>query len=437
MTTMCGARGPVARAVRGPGMHRLGKTLGVLAFATATAGNASGLIVYSNDFQSAAGSEWSSAAIESTPLPNDGSRRFLGRFTNDTVSLSLSGLPGHGKVTLEFDLYVIQSWDGNGSPGPDIWRVGAHGGPLLIRATFSNCPDQTQSYPDSFDSVPSGSTNPPKTGATEIGTLGYPGLCSGSGEDSVYHLTLTFPHPSTSLRVDFSAENLQSASDESWGLDNVSVSVAPCETTLDCDDHNPCTADSCAIDGICVNTPDPLCWNLAGTNILRVSVSGSVRGHNVRCWLRCRQSTGATLFLYPDGRYGIPAPGPGLVCAFPDGEHGITRTGRHDRLRLEPDDIHDIEANFSACLAAKVRLRRYDTRMRFAEDGDHLIGKTRVRAGFRAPTGYGVKLPVLVRMKAAFAGARTGTLVEPPPLKPKAARLRECPPSLGVKCVVD
>lgn len=182
----------------------------------------------------------------------------------------------------------------------------------------------------------------------------------------------------------------------------------------------------------------PNCWTLAGTNILKVSVNGEVRGHQVRCHLRCRHPALAVLYLYPDGRYFVPAPGLGLGCALPD-EAGSTRLGRRDRLFLEPDDIDAIEAGFSACLAANVHLRRYRTWGTVAEDGARLEGQTRGRAGFRTPVGGGVTLPVSIRMKMAFAGSLStaGLPVEPPPLTRKEARLQECPGELTVKCQVD
>lgn len=65
------------------------------------------LLVYFNDFQGGddPGPEWSSSSISSTPLPADGSRKFLGRFGNETVSLTLEGLPAYAADVVEFDLY--------------------------------------------------------------------------------------------------------------------------------------------------------------------------------------------------------------------------------------------------------------------------------------------------------------------------------------------
>ena len=111
--------------------------------------------------------EWSNDPRDVTPS----GRVFLGQFSNQTVSLSLSGLPTHSQVTVSFDLFIINSWDGNDTAhGPDIWDLTVAGGPnaashdvLLQHRGFN------QAYPDTFP----GGDNPVFTGASEVNTLGY------------------------------------------------------------------------------------------------------------------------------------------------------------------------------------------------------------------------------------------------------------------------
>src|SRR5262249_46089980 len=67
-------------------------------------------IVYRNDFQGATGAEWSNSTTSTTP---NGTRRFLGPFGNDPVSLTLTGLPAHTGLALLTDLLVIGGWTGN------------------------------------------------------------------------------------------------------------------------------------------------------------------------------------------------------------------------------------------------------------------------------------------------------------------------------------
>src|SRR6476660_8392380 len=68
-------------------------------------------LVYANDFETAAGSEWSRRNISTTPI---GNRSFLGEFGSESVSLVITQLPPHNMIAVGFDLYVIRSWDGSG-----------------------------------------------------------------------------------------------------------------------------------------------------------------------------------------------------------------------------------------------------------------------------------------------------------------------------------
>ncbi|MBI3467960.1 MAG: hypothetical protein HY000_33555 [Planctomycetes bacterium] len=186
-------------------------------------------LVYSNDFENSSDtlSEWSLTSSDVTPV---GARRFLGQFGPETTTLTLPDLPPHSDVTISFDLFVIRSWDGN-VVGPDRFKLSVAGGPTLLDTTFSNVDGQggfpvwEQSYPDATG----GGSHPPHTGAAEINTLGYffsffSPLVPWS---SVYHFSFTFPDESDVLALDFSALNLEDLGNESWGLDNVSVSVTP------------------------------------------------------------------------------------------------------------------------------------------------------------------------------------------------------------------
>jgi K319-like protein len=174
--------------------------------------------VYSNNFEGAIGPEWSLQVADVTPV---GARRFLGRFGNGGPRLQLNGLPAHNRARLEFDFYLIQSWDGNDPTfGPDSFRVRVANGPSLLDATFACSISQaTQTYPDA-----GALGNPPLTGAAEHGTLGYP-FAGFAGVDAVYHFSFSFDHSDPTLAVDFTGNGLQELTDESWGLDNVIVTV--------------------------------------------------------------------------------------------------------------------------------------------------------------------------------------------------------------------
>ena len=228
-------------------------SIGLLAMAQTSGAVAA---VYSNDFQTSVGSEWSTTfagglALDSTVA--SAGRMFLGRAdgnptlgnSNDVLKLSLSGLAAHDKVTVSFDVYVLNSWDGNGPLGnfplgpfgPDLFGVtiagAAPGTVSSFITTFSNLnggeagsdpiAGVLQSYPGPFPTLPGSA---PFSGALEVGTLGYDFFGGGPGDDdSVYRLSLTFAHSDSSLALSFFGSGLQDLSDESWGLDNMSVDV--------------------------------------------------------------------------------------------------------------------------------------------------------------------------------------------------------------------
>jgi hypothetical protein len=185
---------------------------------------ASETVVYQNDFGGAGGSEWSHKTVSVTPI---GARRFLGEFSNETVGLTLSNLPPHSAVSVAFDLFIILTWDGNSAGvGPDIWQMRLRDGTVLQRSTFSNLSEnpngEGQSFPDEYN--PTNVTRfLPFKGATETNTLGF--LWGASPKDAVYRIQKSFVHTNANLVLEFSGIGLQGIGDESWGLDNVSVTT--------------------------------------------------------------------------------------------------------------------------------------------------------------------------------------------------------------------
>lgn len=185
--------------------------------------------VYYNDFQTSVGSDWSfdthSGIIATAPA----GQKFLGEegyatlgILGNNAHLNLTGLTPHTQVRLTFDLYIIQSWDGNEAVqwGPDYWEL-KQGTSSLLYTTFANAPLR-QSYPGNYLS-----DNPRQTGAAGVNTLGYPGNGTTSPYgDSTYQLTYTFDH-SGDVALHFHHWSALSGQDEYWGLDNVKVEVNP------------------------------------------------------------------------------------------------------------------------------------------------------------------------------------------------------------------
>jgi uncharacterized protein YjiK len=95
-----------------------------------------GTSIFSDDFEGAAKAQWSDASIDDTNRGNFS--RFSGRFNNASQTLNLSGLTAGQTYTLSFDLYAIDSWDGNRpDAGPDLIQVSADG-QAIFKASFAN-----------------------------------------------------------------------------------------------------------------------------------------------------------------------------------------------------------------------------------------------------------------------------------------------------------
>src|SRR5258708_5698583 len=212
--------------------------------------------VYFNDFNAAPGTkypEWTSTgysnsanragsgpqAVATVESPN-GKERFLGEFggptiltwrpfdpqhfvrVDETVTLTLRNLKPHTAATVTFDLYVLKSWDGNNpNYGPDRWSLSVQGGRTLLDTTFSNNP-KTAAYDLSLQNYPA-ADSAQQTGAAAVNTIGYKFY-----GDSIYRLSFTFAHTGETLALNFSSSLFEGkeVADESWGLDNVRVSVS-------------------------------------------------------------------------------------------------------------------------------------------------------------------------------------------------------------------
>lgn len=168
------------------------------------------------DFEDGKTDSWSSSSILTTPI---GGRKFLGEFGAQPVTLTLQDLPDHTHLTISFDLFILKTWDGNrgGAHGIDRWQLSVTDGPTLLYTSFGNWQVLSQSYPDNY---PDGDY-PGCTGASEINTLGY--IYGGDPFDCVYNMSYEIEHVDNGIQINFTGMQNQSASDESWGLDNVGI----------------------------------------------------------------------------------------------------------------------------------------------------------------------------------------------------------------------
>uniref|UniRef100_UPI00356B17CC FG-GAP-like repeat-containing protein n=1 Tax=Pontiella sp. TaxID=2837462 RepID=UPI00356B17CC len=158
-------------------------------------GLATGEVVFTEDFESGIGPEWSLATLESS-VP-DPFTTFSGRFNNNVQTLSVSNLVPGTDYSVFFDLYIIDSWDN------DHFYIDLDGSNIFHHTFQYNLSGQT--YPD-----------PPDLGPANYGFSSY--------NDSIYrNVEVIFTAVSNTTRVSFYGTGLSGISDESWGLDNILV----------------------------------------------------------------------------------------------------------------------------------------------------------------------------------------------------------------------
>jgi len=201
--------------------------------------------------------EWSfgeivsgSPVLLSATLPGLKSTLFLGEFggsdagAGDVVYLNLDLPQDTVTVRLQFDAYLLRTWDGIGTllySGPDTFGYGISGrDPPLLRSSFSNGAGVQDYCP--FSLTP---TCEPTWGSdpllkNELGfkvelepAKGSTVPAKGTPMSLVYHFDSgPISYSSASIAFKFFSENLQvrddllnKVIDESWGLDNVRVTA--------------------------------------------------------------------------------------------------------------------------------------------------------------------------------------------------------------------
>ncbi len=186
--------------------------------------------VYASDFNTG-----DLQGIEGGVLNTYNGQNLVGFYNNDGFSLKLEGLARHSMILIKFDLYIHDSWGGNNTgtkdntDGPDIWQLKVDD-ETVINTTFSNsqclatyCLQQSypKNYPFHYD-----------PGASSVRT-DLPGRCKLTGDSkgtSLYRIEKIFNHTGQNLKLEFKDllqqnNTFDKLCDESWSLDNLSVSI--------------------------------------------------------------------------------------------------------------------------------------------------------------------------------------------------------------------
>ena len=147
---------------------------------------------------------------------------FLRSPTGNIITLALSNLPPHTVLNISMLFAAIDSLDGTGTfPSGDFFKVTLDTN-MVFRESFANAtPDQVQSY------VP-----PPGALLARHVDLGFGGPGSYY-TDSAYDFgadgrfsNLAHTNSSAVLTFQIEGEGIQDLSDESWAMDNLSISVS-------------------------------------------------------------------------------------------------------------------------------------------------------------------------------------------------------------------
>ncbi len=213
-----------------------------------SAGTTTSLSVFSTDFNSGVPAQLSGAttlaAVQGYAGLGTGADVFGGNLLqNDTgaaqanpgttpqtpTTLTLTNLPAHTSIDLNFLLAIINSWDGlalNANNSPDFFNVRVDG-VLLFHNAFENI----SATGTSQDYLPPTGV---QLATRPFADLGFPLPNPGPGAtlDGAYDLGLdpqfdNIPHTASTLTIDFFADGagFEGGTNESWGIDNLQVTL--------------------------------------------------------------------------------------------------------------------------------------------------------------------------------------------------------------------
>jgi MYXO-CTERM domain-containing protein len=170
--------------------------------------------VFFTDFESGAPAAFSGAGGVEATQGFSGIAGFQSMFLrNSTLSpifsttLTLTSLPSHTALSVGFLVAIIDQWDGAAPGFDDRFNVSVDGTPVF-----------SQNYTNFDGSQPYGGTR-----------MSFGCLCGFNPmSDSSYAVMLAIPHTASTATIDFVASGpTWAADDNSWAIDNVSVSAVP------------------------------------------------------------------------------------------------------------------------------------------------------------------------------------------------------------------
>jgi hypothetical protein len=199
--------------------------LGVLLSVVASPG-ALGAVVFSTDFNSGLPAEFSGAAnsivgVQSYAGLGPAGNMFSGDLLHNVsvppviTTLTLTGLPAHDSLDVEFLMAIIDSWDGTANfPGPDFFNVRVDGNTVFSH-TFAIQSGVSDYVPPAGGML---------SGGSNLGFSGFNDQAFNMYLEPVLH---SIAHTASSVTIDWFASGggWQGTTDESWGIDNVRITT--------------------------------------------------------------------------------------------------------------------------------------------------------------------------------------------------------------------
>lgn len=183
-------------------------------------------VVYENNFETynlktIEVSGWlngSFGAVNDIRIMDYNGNKVLGRFNDNLVSLTLPNLPEHNAISIEFDLYIHDTWKN------DLWKMSYDGVDQLLTG-FSNDSTVQQSYPNWL-----GNGSSLSAAGADAFTSNLPGACrliNSPHGTSMYKMVRTFLHSNSSLQFSCSdaGNYFNLPCDRSWSMDNLKITA--------------------------------------------------------------------------------------------------------------------------------------------------------------------------------------------------------------------
>jgi len=183
-------------------------------------------VVYQNDFEdyqlnSIKVSGWQNGTfgdINNIKIIDYNGNKVLGRFNNNIIQLTLTNLPKHTAISVQFDLYIHDRWKN------DLWKMTFDGLDYLLTG-FSNDSTIQQAYPNWLNG---GAALSPAY--SDAFTTHLPGVCrlaSSSHGTSMYKIVRTILHTDSTFQLQCSdaVHPLNDDCELSWSMDNLKITT--------------------------------------------------------------------------------------------------------------------------------------------------------------------------------------------------------------------